>query len=93
MLKTTIFISTLLTVSLTVYSQDLKLKCGDKEIDCLNGNKSHFEMVVHCPYHYQNIVSFGIGYDAPKFCDNCGNRYPWTETQLQVTRELIELAD
>lgn len=50
MLKTTIFISTLLTVSLTVFSQDLKLKCGDKEIECQNGNKSHFEMVIHCPY-------------------------------------------
>ena len=45
------------------------------------------------PYHYPNIVSIGFGYDAPKFCDNCGNKYPWTETQLQVTRELIELAD
>lgn len=50
MLKTTIFISTLLTVSLTVFSQDLKLKCGDKEIECQNGNKSHFEMVSACPY-------------------------------------------
>ncbi len=50
MLKTTMLISTLLTVSITVFSQDLKLKCGDNEIDCRNGNKSHFEMVIHCPY-------------------------------------------
>ncbi|MHB8401469.1 MAG: hypothetical protein ACYDCN_05595 [Bacteroidia bacterium] len=35
---------------MTVSSQDLKLKCADKEIDCQNGNKNHFEMVVHCPY-------------------------------------------
>ncbi len=50
MLKTTVFISILLTVSLTVFSQDLKLKCSDEEIECQNCNKSHFEMVVNCPY-------------------------------------------
>jgi len=50
MLKTTLLISTLLTVSLTVLSQDLKIKCGDQEIDCQNGNKEHFRMIVYCPY-------------------------------------------
>lgn len=50
MLKTTFLISTLLTFSLTVFSQDCKLKCGDKEIECQNGNKNHFDMVIHCPY-------------------------------------------
>lgn len=53
----------------------------------------HCKSKIKGPYHYPNIISIGLGYDAPKFCDNCGNKYPWTETQLQVTRELIELAD
>ena len=50
MLKTTLFLSTFLSACLSVYSQDLKLKCGDKEIECQNGNKSHFKMITHCPY-------------------------------------------
>ncbi len=50
MLKTKLFLLLFLNVSWTVFSQDLYLKCGDKEIACNNGNKSHFEMVTHCPY-------------------------------------------
>jgi hypothetical protein len=45
-------------------------------------------------YHFPNIVSFGgIGYQAPKFCDHCGDQFPWTSAKLDVTKELIELAD
>ena len=27
---------------------------------------------------------------APKYCHNCGSAYPWTKTQLEVARELVE---
>lgn len=50
MLKTIILITTSFTIGLKVFSQDLILKCSDKEIVCWNGNKSHFELVIHCPY-------------------------------------------
>ena len=60
------------------------------------------ETIMHCPtckvpikgsYHYPGIFSMGIGFEAPKFCDNCGNMYPWTASQIQVASELIELAE
>jgi hypothetical protein len=39
-----------LLFSIKSFSQDVLLECGDDEIDGINGNKSHFEMVVNCPY-------------------------------------------
>lgn len=45
-------------------------------------------------YNYSNVVSFGgVGYQAPKFCDSCGEQFPWTSAKLEVTKELIELAN
>jgi hypothetical protein len=56
MVKITLFVMIFLTASLTGTSQDLILKCGDKEIACINGNKSHFGMVVYCPYEEIDTV-------------------------------------
>lgn len=50
MIKTVITILTFSIFTLTALSQDLSLKCGGKEIECENGNKEHFDMVIHCPY-------------------------------------------
>jgi hypothetical protein len=50
MIKTVITILTISIFTLTAFSQDLTLKCGDKEIECKNGNKDHFDIVIHCPY-------------------------------------------
>ncbi len=50
MIKTTLLIWIFFTVCVTVFSQDLRLRCGDKEIECENGNKSHFEIIANCPY-------------------------------------------
>lgn len=47
---------TLLTFSSTVYSQDVKLKCGDKEINCINGNKSHSEVLFDCDYQETDLL-------------------------------------
>lgn len=44
-------------------------------------------------YHYPNILPMGLGYDPPKFCDNCGNPLPWTENKLKAAKELGELTD
>ena len=38
--------------------------------------------------------SFGLPhYDAPSFCDNCGQPYPWTLTKKEAAIELIDFAD
>jgi len=50
MTKTVILILSFATFSVTTFSQDLTLKCGEKEIECENGNKDHFDMVMYCPY-------------------------------------------
>lgn len=50
MLKPALLITFLLGISFTISSQGLKLLCGDKEVNCANGNKHHFEMIVNCPY-------------------------------------------
>ena len=44
-------------------------------------------------YHYPGIAVMGIDFEASKFCDNCGEQFPWTKTQLEVAEELIDLAD
>lgn len=60
------------------------------------------ETITKCPscnqfikgtYHYPGSFVFGEDFEASKFCDNCGKMYPWTETQIQVAAELIELAE
>ena len=34
------------------------MNCGDKEIECENGNKDHFDMVRHCPYQQTDTTKF-----------------------------------
>jgi hypothetical protein len=53
----------------------------------------HCQSRIKGKYHLPGVVSLCFDFNAPKFCDNCGNMNPWTETQLQVTKELIELAE
>lgn len=32
-------------------------------------------------------------YRAPAFCHNCGRAYPWTDSKIEVAKELIALAE
>lgn len=48
--KTVLIILITLIVCGKVSSQDFTLKCGEKIVPCENGNKGHFETVIHFPY-------------------------------------------
>lgn len=63
--------------------------CGASTImKCQKCNKS-----IKGYYHVEGVFGFSSPYKAPKFCDNCGESFPWTETRLKTTRELIDLID
>ena len=57
-------------------------KCGAKTIiKCPNCEKE-------IRGQYSGTIG---GYKAPNYCINCGNPYPWIESQLQAALELAEL--
>ena len=67
-----------------IYCQE----CGFKTItecpDCntsIKGKRMMMEMV------------FKEEYNVPKFCDSCGNPYPWTKKANEAIAELIELSE
>ena len=41
-------------------------------------------------YKNPDIVDL-LDFDAPNFCFACGKPFPWTESKLDATRELIEM--
>jgi hypothetical protein len=44
-------------------------------------------------YHVEGVFGFSSTYKVPKFCDNCGESFPWTETKLNTTKGLIDLIE
>jgi hypothetical protein len=52
-----------LTICKTVFSQDIRLHCGDTELSCENGGKRHFYDIMYCPYtEYSdtNVIPFYV---------------------------------
>jgi hypothetical protein len=39
-----------LTISQLLFANDLKIHCGNRDVNCNNGNKEHFASVSDCPY-------------------------------------------
>ncbi len=44
-------------------------------------------------YYHSNVTVIGFEYVPPKFCDNCGKPYPWTDLKLKAAQELIDEAE
>jgi hypothetical protein len=60
-------------------------KCGAKTINtCTNCNSP-----IRGYYHVEGVIDLtGRGMDAPSFCVECGNAYPWTEEKIKAAKEL-----
>jgi hypothetical protein len=39
-------------------------------------------------YFVPGVIAVGFRYNAPAYCHNCGNPYPWTTRRLQAAKEL-----
>lgn len=59
--------------------------CGARTIT----NCPHCNTEIQGYYNVEGVLSVSE-YEPPKFCPNCGNSYPWTETKIQAAQELAE---
>lgn len=63
-------------------------KCGSQLIiTCPNCDAS-----IHGKYEVEGVISFSTGPENPDaYCYNCGKPYPWTESAIKATQELLAL--
>lgn len=59
------------------------------------------ETIMECPschskirghYHIPGVIG-GYSYEAPSYCYNCGEAYPWTKIKLQAAADLADEFD
>lgn len=57
--------------------------------------------IMNCPncdnpikgyYHAPGVISL-IDYHPPRFCEKCGEPYPWIKFKLEASRELVDLIE
>jgi len=63
-------------------------KCGAQTITECQSCKASIKGYYHC-----SVAVIGFEYVPPKFCDNCGKPYPWTESKLKAAQELADEAE
>jgi len=59
------------------------------------------ETIITCPscnanirgkYEVEGVLDFSTKkFPTPSFCHNCGARFPWTKSAIEVAKELLEL--
>ncbi len=65
------------------------VKCGEATImNCINCSKP-----IKGYYHVEGFLYFSMTYHLPKFCDNCGTPYPWTQIKLKAAKDIISLVE
>lgn len=63
-------------------------KCGERTITkCENCNSR-----IKGYYRVPGFIGFS-DYEKPKFCDSCGDPYPWTKKQIDAANELVEFTE
>lgn len=62
------------------------IDCGEKTI--MNCTKCNERILGE--YYVENYLG-SSDYTAPAYCHNCGNPYPWTQSALDATQELLSL--
>lgn len=63
-------------------------RCGDKTINTCQ----HCNTDIQGSYEEEDIV-FAGKYVVPKYCHSCGNSFPWTESILKASHELIDIQE
>ncbi len=56
--------------------------CGSETINCCTECKE--------PIRGALSRTFAMDWRAPRFCENCGDPYPWTKTALDAARESVD---
>ena len=57
--------------------------CGNKTITkCVECNTD-----IRGYYHAPGVI--GGNYSAPQYCHNCGKAFPWTQSRIELVKELI----
>ena len=70
------------------FRKDYCKECGSKTItQCQECNKP-----IKGYYHVSGVIG-GYHYDVPRFCDSCGNPFPWIKTKIGTAKELVLLID
>ncbi len=70
------------------HKKDFCIKCGEKTIvSCQNCNTS-----IKGYYSFENVIGL-FDYDKPKYCEKCGQPFPWTARQIDAAKDLIDLTD
>lgn len=70
------------------YRKDFCTECGEETTTTCQ----HCNISIKGNHHIPGVISFSA-YQKPKYCEKCGQPYPWTDRQLTAAKELIELTD
>ena len=74
-----------MSVASQQHNQKFCQKCGTATITACPSCRANIRGYYHIP------GAFGCSeLNSPKFCFNCGQPYPWTESQLQAAKELAD---
>src|SRR5258706_4156918 len=81
-------VTTSMAASYPQFRKQFCEECGEKTImNCPNCNAP-----IKGDYHMSGVIGVS-DYNVPKFCDNCGQAYPWTTKQSSAAKALIEISD
>jgi hypothetical protein len=70
------------------YRQEHCNKCGAKTImSCQKCNKP-----INGYHHVPGVIGF-FDYNAPRFCEYCGEAFPWIKSKIESSKELVDLMD
>lgn len=70
-------------------------ECGAKLISTCPSCKSPIPGSIDPNDYNSGVLVLGGNTETPvpKYCNNCGKPYPWTQTAIDATKELINMSD
>jgi hypothetical protein len=63
--------------------------CGEKTLmNCPNCNSK-----IKGYYHVEGFLDVNMHYELPRFCEDCGEAYPWIGVKVNTAIELVDLIE